>query len=243
MPLIGRNIKLAEVVVICSVALQAIGFLIWEVYLFCLGYVENNILQARFILTGLLFCLVSLVVYAAVYGVVFVLFKLLNFFVGYFNKKIPTPNLKDPFLLIYIGFFWFLFYSVFLFSYIPLLIGGGQPHLLSLVTNDDGLKILKSLNIQQGTGAQYQLENACVAYENNEQIIILRNDRILSLSLKGANIIGLVSLPGAVNLIYEPQCQILARDWVAIGYSTVLQNMRSEWSIFVSHSYRVQWPQ
>jgi hypothetical protein len=151
-------------------------------------------------------------------------------------------NYLDGIYISFCLFIWLILYSVLLFPLLPGGIGGGQPMFLSLFINSDATKSLNSIEIHRGEGALFQTESVCVAYQDDNEVIILRKNRILSLNLKETGINGLISLPGYVNNIGEPQCQKLALDWALTGYQSLIQNFRSEFSLLWNGSYIVEIP-
>ena len=127
---------------------------------------------------------------------------------------------------------WLLVYSIFLFPVLPLFIGGGQPRSMSLLANDENIKILNSLNISLATGGTHQTENVCVAYESAENIIIMRPDRVLS--LKKSLIDGFGSLPGK-RAEFEQECVRFASTWAKQGsFFGIIQNLLALYNLFLA---------
>lgn len=181
------------------IILLVVGFFIWDIYLYMLGFLEYEILRAKFIISGLIFFLIA--------------FALLQFTLWVFKfKTLDKPLFK--FIRIPILLIWIFFYSIFIHPMIPSFLGGGQPRALSLITSKETMVALNSLDIKNGEGGQYQTENLCVVHENSKGIYILKENRILMLDKSLFE--GLVSLPGIKKFI-ELDCNRLARNWLYTG--------------------------
>ena len=221
------------------------GFFIWNIYLFNFGFLEDELLKAKFILSGAIFLIVTfsaVVFLILIYTLCKISYKFLNWSreklkntkgvdkILLFLSKIPTWHFvekakvlmgqflkKEILYLAYILFFllWLVFYTIYLFPIEPALIGGGQPRSISLLTTSQNMQVLNSLGIVKGEGADYQTENLCLVHENSHSIYILRNDRVLMLDR--SLIHGLGSLPGKKS-IYEQDCIRLALSWSFQGY-------------------------
>lgn len=200
-----------------------LGFFIWNIYLYTLGFVEDEIIRARFIITGLLFTVVTLLFLF----ILKILWKFLNKIYCHakdfgwvfikIKEKTPQAYFGGVTILLLV---WLVFYSVYMFPSLPLVFGGGQPRALSLLAVNDNLKLLKSLEIIGGDNASNQTENVCVAYESNNRIIVLRRDRILAINR--SVIEGFGSLPGLKDVFIEPTCVNYARDWSRRGFFSQL---------------------
>ncbi|MFA5841889.1 MAG: hypothetical protein WC835_02950 [Candidatus Paceibacterota bacterium] len=181
-----------SIILVFPIVLLIAGFFVWNIYLYTLGFTNDDILRSRFILTGLLFLFVS-----------FFVFRLIL-------KKVRVS------IAIPLFFIWMVFYSVFLFPILPLFLGGGQPISLSLVATPENMKTLKSLSIQGGDGAPNQTENLCIAHEGSSgAVYVLRSDRVFLIDRSLFN--GFGSLPGAKSYIIEPACIAYALSWSAQG--------------------------
>lgn len=180
-----------------------VGFFIWNIYLSSLGFFEDELLRAKFILSGFLFFFVTLFLWLLLR----IVFKILFCFK---KEKIKIPQFLFPLL----GILWLMFYTIFLFPVLPNFIGGGQPRSLSLIAEEDNLKILNSLEIKLAGGATYQTENLCITHENSRTIYILRENRILALDK--SLIQGFGSLPG-IKSINEQMCIEYAQSWSRQG--------------------------
>ncbi|MBI4119880.1 MAG: hypothetical protein HY454_00235 [Parcubacteria group bacterium] len=199
-----------SVVLILPVFTLIAGFLVWSIYLYSLGFIENDLLRTRFILTGILFIAMTYIVYSLVK----VIFRLVRKVAGRIISSFDSNNRK------FLGYFlllllWLVIYSVLLFPKLPLVIGGGQPKAIALVANKDNISLLQSIDFILADGATHQTENICVAYEGADNLIILRENRIVSLDKSIIN--GFVSLPGK-NAELEQGCIFLASQWSWKGF-------------------------
>lgn len=91
-------------------------------------------------------------------------------------------------------------------------IGGGQPRVISVLGSEEQINYLGPLGISTGEGSSIQTENMCLAYENDDSIIILRKDRIVSLQkqyIKGFN-----SLSTTITFPLRKECSHLAKYWI-----------------------------
>lgn len=192
--------KRYSIILILPIFTLVAGFLVWSVYLYSLGFIVNDLIRTRFILTGILFIVITFFVYVLTK----ILLRLL---------KIVVKKVGDS-AFIFLSLIWLLIYSVLLFPKLPFVIGGGQPKALALVTTRDGLELLRSFNFDVPEGAEYQTGNICLAYEGIEDLIILRDDRVMSLDK--SLIHGFVSLPGP-NATNEQDCISYASQWSRKG--------------------------
>ena len=198
---------------------QVLGFLIWETYLFLLGYIENDILQARFILTGAFF--------------LFLCFFLLKL------KRLLAVKLnlfKKESFLIFLAILWFFVYVVLLFPFVPLVLGGGHPRSMTIVTDKAGMEVLSSLEINSGNGATYQTRNVCIVYESFDWFVFVEQKRVLALRTDNLNLQGYASLGGMVRTELEPICARVAWGWIVSGVINVLTNIVNEFTPIEVHS-------
>lgn len=204
-----------SIILILPILTLIAGFLIWSIYLYSLGFIINDLLRTRFILTGILFIIVTYVVYSLVKILPSLLKKII---IKIYSRFIKNNNSKVLFFG-FLSLIWLSIYSIILFPKIPLVFGGGQPKALALIMNEDGVKFLQSFNFGVPEGAKYQTQNICLAYEGVEDLIILRDDRIIS--LKKSLISGFVSLP-VTNAVNEETCISYASDWAWKGFLSSL---------------------
>lgn len=216
--------KYSFILILPAVALTT-GFLVWNIYLYSLGFIENDLIRSRFLITGASFILISYLLYPILklfLKLFLISFRCLKEKITLFfswirnlpkeepnQKKAKTPKKKLT-TYCFLFFFWMLIYSVLIFPRLPLIIGGGQPRAISLIMNEENIKQLVSLQIKLTEGGPYQTENVCVAYESTENIIIMRNDRVLS--FKKSLIEGFGSLPGKRSE-FEQTCVAYATTW------------------------------
>lgn len=225
-----RNYSLVLVV---PVVFLILGFLIWNAYLYTFGFVEGDVLKAKFILAGFTFSLATLYLVVFLTQVFYALKKGWKILLR-FTKFICSPVLQIPILravinqehlryvyqLFLISFFtlltlfWLWFYSFYLFPIIPTFLGGGQPRSISLLVNKENMSLLTSLQVKTGDGADFQTENLCVVHENDNIILILRDDRVLAIDK--SRLFGIGSLPGA-KAMFEQHCTNLAYEWSQAG--------------------------
>ncbi|MDQ5949217.1 MAG: hypothetical protein QG589_343 [Patescibacteria group bacterium] len=206
-----------SIILAVPVVLLGLGFIIWSFYLYSFGFTGNELFQGQYIITGLVFLLISLIITVLVIYVVNIL--------EWIAKKIPCTfissslersiiqNIKIPFY-IFVVLTWFIFYISQLFPFIPFIMGGGQPRAFSLITTSENMKILKSFNINLGDGATYQTENLCLIYQDSKQIYIAREERVLTIDQ--SLIQGFASLPGP-NSVLGQKCIDLASSWSQQG--------------------------
>jgi hypothetical protein len=191
----------AKVVSFFVITALVVGFLIWNFYLVQLGFYEFNIIQARYIHTGILFLIL-------VAPVIFFIYIIL--------KKIKVKNKKISSILLFyclaiFSLFFLFVYSLFVFPRISQAWGGAQPRVLSIIASETDIEYLASFGIQPSSPVITQ--NLCVAYENQEFILILLGNRVLSVKkdyFKGFN-----SLPAKTRDQIADDCSKLAIGWVS----------------------------
>lgn len=176
------------------------GFLIWNVYLYALGFKEDDILQIRFIVTGICFIFLSTPLVALLY---------------YINKKIIIRNAFWKFLYEYmciiLAIIYFIIYILIIFAKIPIALGGGRPRALSIITDSNNLDFLSKFSIPLGEGSKTQTANICVAYENEKSVVVLLGNRVLQ--LKKDDFKGFASLPG-ISVGLARKCSENANNWI-----------------------------
>ncbi len=218
-----------SIILILPIITFITGFFIWNIYLYSLGFILDgidNLLKTRFILTGILFILITLLL-----GTIVV--KIKNKLFALTKKKKSSHNVLRFTLITLFLFFWFLIYSIGLFPNLPLVIGGGQPKVLGLIINEDNFESsLKTLDIKIVDGGKHQTENLCLAYESPENLIILKETRIILLDRSLIN--GFVSLPGP-NSTIEQDCVLRASFWAFKGfYSGFVLSIFSIYNSFIA---------
>ena len=139
-----------SIVLVLPVIFLIFGFLICNIYLYVFGFSESEILKAKFILSGLIFSLLTL----GVLSILELIVSLINFFLKYvghfldfisshsysvseFRKNVQKfifflrHNIHIKVLLIGNLFcfilLWIFFYTLSIFPIIPSVLGGGQP--------------------------------------------------------------------------------------------------------------------
>lgn len=191
------------IISLLSLACYIFGFLIWNLFLYNLRFNEIGILQTRFIYTGFFFIFYISLFFLICYLVIRSVGK--YFFVFSFNRV----NFKNFFLSNFIGktmiclvgaflsFCVIFFYTIFLFPQIPRSLGGGRPMVVSLLTNQDGNNLsmghLKQFGVEAPSDSEYQTGYLCIAYENNDTILLLLKDRTLQIDRSKLN--GVAFLP------------------------------------------------
>ncbi len=226
------------IVLALPILLLIIGFLLWNVYLYAFGFTEDEILKAKFILSGISFIFITLLVWwifkfilyilrkfvYIIFRLVKVFFhktKLLKAFFDRFsnsskkllNSSISAMLTKNFLFLIFVV--WFFIYVSFIFPILPIFLGGSQPRAISLIANSETMPVLNSLGVQKGTSANYQTENLCIVHENSRGVYILREERVLVLDKSLFQ--GFSSLPGT-RVIIEQQCSDYAHAWFQQGF-------------------------
>jgi len=188
----------------------ALGFIIWNIYLQTLGFYPD-LLQGRFILTGMLFFVLGISIVSA-----------LLFFKESLEKALPSAfsNLtivkmnKENFDAWKFSFYTTIFIiSIFLFSFfifpkIPGYLGGGQPKFISIIGEEQNIAYLENFGIASASKIQTVL--MCSAYEDSDYIVIILADRILS--LKKDIYLGFGSLPSVDVDEYVNQCNMVITE-------------------------------
>ncbi|MEK7643221.1 MAG: hypothetical protein AAB372_02130 [Patescibacteria group bacterium] len=197
-----------------------VGFLIWSIYLYSLRFVEIDVLQTRFILTGFSF-LLSLGVLSALLAILIqILQKGLQITIrprGDLVAYIKRFQLQYLFCTIILLFILYA-YSVLIFPQIPQLYGGGRPRALSVLAYPDQLEFLKAFGVENGASSATQTANYCIAYENNEVMVILLDDRVLQ--LRKSVTAGIGALPGtALKTVEKELCKPIVAAWLVRGNS------------------------
>ena len=190
-----------------------VGFFIWNIYLYSFGFVEDELLRAKFISAGFFFFIFSFALWVILYtflDLVSFIFSSIQKLVRYFikfvqydvNSKISLPYGRILiFIILAMG--WFIFYIFWIFPILPPAFGGGQPRSISLTANEKAMPILNSLEIKLAEGATYQTENLCIVHEDTQGIYVIRENRILMLN--SSLFQGFGSLVG-VRAIHEQTC-------------------------------------
>lgn len=195
------------------------GFLIWNTFLFRLGFEEYKIIQTKFILSG--FCFLLLLSF---------FFWIVIAFVNTFTKdkkyektcrklaSFVTKQCKNNLFVAVPTFFIFFAviivgYTTIIFPKIPSDLGGGYPRFLSIITTENEIAYLSPLGISAGEGSKIQTGNLCVAYENEEIVIILLKDRIVSLRKDIIKDFGSLSA-GYTKMDGADYCGALAKNWL-----------------------------
>lgn len=196
-----------------------VGFLIWNFYLFVLGFVEGEILRAKFITTGAFFAIFSFLVFTFFSFLADVIVLFIKWFARIYLKKTEwkkresRPNSGVQTISLFL--LWFFIYTFGIFPSLPLVLGGGQPRSVALIANMEDIRTLSSIDIRLPEGSTVQTESLCVVHENSDGIYVLRNNRILM--IKNSLYDGLVSLPGVVKFSNEQLCKRSIREWITQG--------------------------
>jgi hypothetical protein len=190
-----------------------IGFFIWKIYLYTFGFDSSDLLRGQFILTGMLFVIISVVIVLCAYKFI----KIFSRIAFYFDSILLCTFLKEKliFLSIFLIIIWFLFYTLQIFPLLPLYVGGGQPRALSLIAKKENMEILGSIQVTNAEGAQNQTLNLCVAYEDNQRFYVIMSDRLLAIDKSLTN--GVASVPG-VSVFIEEQCVEWAKYYSGFGF-------------------------
>lgn len=191
-------------------ASYAFGYIIWNIYLQTLGFYPD-LLQGRFILTGMLFIILAVGVASALFFLKNI-FKnaLLSFFLKFPRIKMREENLEAlqfSFLGVIFGIFLVSF-PFFTFPKIPGYFGGGQPRFISVIGEEGDIAYLNNFGI--GSASKVQTWLLCSAYEDKEYIVVILEDRILS--LKKDRYRGFSSLPSIDIPKYVSQCNMVIAD-------------------------------
>ncbi len=161
------------------------GFLVWNLFLSMLGFDEYAPVQTRFISTGMMFFLVTIVFY-------FILKLLIIGISRVFHHRFSCA-LYWCIVWCIVFVLWFLLYTLWIFPSIPAYLGGGYPRLVSIIATEQEIESLSKFGIEKGENSTIQTANLCIVYENNESVIVLRSNRILK--LYKTNFKGFGSLP------------------------------------------------
>ncbi len=182
--------KRYSLLLVVPIIFLIIGFFIWNIYLFSFGFLEGEILRAKFILTGLVFSIFTLyasLVYKFTAGALNFLKKtflaqvrfVVRFSSSFFplspflNREIKLNFLMSITYWSIVGFlttWWFIIYVAYIFPIIPGSLGGGRPRALSLFADSEKMRMLNSIQVKVGDGADFQTENVCVVHENSQSI-------------------------------------------------------------------------
>lgn len=214
-----NNLKIISTVIgTFFVIITALGFFIWNIYLFKLGFTEIELIQTKFILSGgafvvlfltlyLLYCLLNhitekwyfFILFLILIIAAFLIFRnrvigmglsvvveifsiILLFFIFYLihSELLKEISIKIK-IFIYIMMIFILTYTyaIFIFPLIPSFLGGGQPRALAIISTKEEIKHLSNFGILSPEGGPTQTANLCIAYENNDIIILLLPDRLM----------------------------------------------------------------
>lgn len=185
------------------------GFLIWNTYLYGLGFKEDGIIQTRFIYTGICFILITLILFILFYQV----WRLLKFLIEKIRYNQLKKILKNIlfFLLVIFCTLYFFFFVYSIFTRLPIVLGGGRPRGLSIITDSNDLSYLTNFGVLPANGSSVQTVNLCVAYENDKYVVVILDDRILQ--IKNDKFKGFVSLPG-ISVRVSRNCSEFSRLWL-----------------------------
>ncbi|HSR88933.1 MAG TPA: hypothetical protein VLK22_00845 [Candidatus Udaeobacter sp.] len=196
-----------------------IGFLIWNFYLYGLGFKEDNIIQTRFVLSGVIFIILALLLFF----IIELLYNLSLIGINFFrrtkfkkNKIIKSLTLNDIFTGIIILIVCIFLYVILIFPFIPSGLGGGAPRVIEVLTDKINMVDLTKLGIQPAESSEIQTQQLCVAYENDSTQVILLSDRILH--LKKDKYYGSAYLPGVSQLVSNNYCKKNAKYWLLKSY-------------------------
>lgn len=207
--------RISDVLVFSTKAVSALfifclvcGFFIWNIYLSRLGFFEYQIIQTRFVLTGLAF----LVFLVCAGGLVMVLGKFLSM-CAYFSHSQFLDSFSI-YVFFYLGLiFLILFFPIFYFPMLSPALGGGQPRMLSIIADEKEIQYLAQFGVRIAKGSSIQTVNYCIAYENDAKIVVLLKNRVLE--LKKENIKGFSSLtPAYLSKTSLGNCGSFAVDWL-----------------------------
>jgi len=178
-----------------------LGFFIWSTYLYGLGFKEDNLLQTRFIFTGISFLIISI----PVIGIFLWLIKHIKKIKNFWKRKMIEV------LLITAGIIYYFIFIFFVFTNLPIFLGGGRPRGLSIMAGADELTYLSSFGIPLAAGSTAQTANLCVAYESNNNIVVVLADRVMQINSN--NFKGLINLPG-ISIPLSRDCSRAVRLWI-----------------------------
>jgi hypothetical protein len=173
-----------------------VGFLVWNVYLYYLGFSEYEIIQTRFIFTGVL-PLILIIIIASLF------------------TKIPFLKKHIIVLSFIAGLVIIFLYAQYLFFYIPSWMGGGQPRFLSIVADNQDINFLARFGIKKVEPDEkqpVQTQNLCIAYENKSFVILLLKDRILQIDKNYFK--GFGSIPNDQQDKMNQTCSELAKSYI-----------------------------
>lgn len=217
-----------SLIVAVPIVLLVVGYLIWNSYLYTFGFVEDQLLRGRFILTGAGFFLLTFwglsVFTLAARSVEWLAKKVSPVFrfldkKGTFSRNRTFPSFVIFYAVASLSLFWWTCYVIGIFPTMPMVLGGGQPRSLSLISSELDMALLNSIQISRADGAEYQTINLCVFHENSQAIYVIQDNRVLMLDRSLFS--GHGSLPG-VKVLLEQSCIDSARGWVFTGlYSSV----------------------
>ncbi|MGC9610613.1 MAG: hypothetical protein ABSE68_00055 [Minisyncoccia bacterium] len=195
---------IAKISTFLAIAALVSGFLIWNIYLVRLGFYEFNLIQARYIHAGITFLtLVTPIIFLILWIVRLLSKKFLS---------ITKPGLYAVYCYFGIVFFLLLIplYTFLVFPRISQAWGGAQPRVLGIIASEPDIAYLANFGIKNA----YPLitGNLCIAYENQESVIILLEDRVLF--LKKDNFKGFNSLPAKTRDEAASECSKRAMGWI-----------------------------
>ncbi|MCF7865307.1 MAG: hypothetical protein K9M11_02270 [Candidatus Pacebacteria bacterium] len=174
--LIGKSLA------IYATSAYGLGFFVWNIYLQFLG-VTPNLFQGIYILTGTCFILT----YIGLYGFAKLIIEIINGLLKFFHitispifaEKGEISNFIRFLCTIVVSIFFVYVFSIYLFPANHSYFGGARPKLVSIIANEDQINFLQQFGIKKVSGIQTAI--VCTAYEDNENIVVVLEDRILSL--------------------------------------------------------------
>ncbi len=183
------------------------GFLIWNIYLVKLGFYEFSIIQARYIHTGVVFLVFLLTTLAALLIAISLLKKIsiIKKLLIFLDRLDLTSSGLAAFILLTL-----LAYTMLVFPRLSQALGGAQPRVLSIIASESDIDFLANFGIVKSSSVI--TENLCVAYENQESVVILLANRILG--VKKENFKGFNSVPAETRDKMSKDCSNRAINWL-----------------------------
>ena len=144
-------------------AVYAIGFIVWNTYLLSFGFFEFNIVQLRFISSGLLFLLPLAIL------------SCLSFAVS--GSRTVKFILTAVSILV-----WLFLFIIVIFPVVPQSFGGARPIPTTIIGTTEQIEYLLNFNIttaDNGEKLPVQTKPVCLIYQNQDYSLVFNATNIL----------------------------------------------------------------
>lgn len=193
------------------------GFLIWHIFLDSLGFEEIQLFHSRYILTGAVYLLQLFIILIILYSLFNKMPVIRRLYYWIKSRKDFESLMSGLLIALLVYMSTIQLFTYYLFPRIDSRWGGGRPRLISLIADQSYIEYLGNFGIQteknSGVKPSVQTINLCIGYENNDNVLLLLPDRIISINKD--DIKGFGSLPTKEVDQYKAKgCVKLLNSWI-----------------------------